>query len=304
MNHDMTQTEKEYIEPYKNKESLKPFLTCIDHTVSRETFSLLLDPETDLLITFPRPKQEDLPSYYESEEYISHTDSKRTLMDKVYQLIKNYSLKRKLKLINKLAGNKGRLLDIGCGTGDLLSVCEKDGWQISGTEPSKKARELAVQKIDSPECIKEDLTEFPDGDVGNFDIITMWHVLEHVPNLLEYIEKLKELLTQDGYLIVAVPNYKSYDATHYKEFWAAYDAPRHLWHFSEKSIRHIFGEHDFDLVKTLPLIFDSFYVSLLSEKYMTGKSNLISGFLTGLTSNIKARHTGEFSSKIYLLKKR
>jgi hypothetical protein len=103
---------------------------------------------------------------------------------------------------------------------------------------------------------------------------------------------------------VAVPNYKSYDATHYKEFWAAYDVPRHLWHFSEKSISHIFGEHDFDLVKTLPLIFDSFYVSLLSEKYMTGKSNLISGFLTGLTSNIKARHTGEFSSKIYLLKKR
>ena len=304
MNHDMTQAAKEYKEPYENKEALKPFLTCIDHTVSRETFSLLLDPETDLLITFPRPKEADLPSYYESEEYISHTDSKRTLMDKVYQLIKNYSLKRKLKLINKLIGGKGHLLDIGCGTGDLLSVCEKDGWQISGTEPNRKARELAVHKIDSPECIKEDLNEFSGGDEGNFNIISMWHVLEHVPNLLEYIEKLKELLTQDGYLIVAVPNFKSHDAVHYKEFWAAYDVPRHLWHFSEKSIRHIFGQHDFDVVKTLPLIFDSFYVSLLSEKYKTGKSNLISGFITGLTSNIKARHSGEFSSKIYLLKKR
>jgi len=300
----MTQTEKEYKEPYENKDALKSFLTCIDHTVSRETFSLLLDPETDLLITFPRPKEADLPSYYESEEYISHTDSKRTLMDKVYQLIKNYSLKRKLKLINKLNGTKGHLLDIGCGTGDLLSVCEKDGWKISGTEPSKKARELAVNKISSKERIKEGLNEFSDRDAGNFDIITMWHVLEHVPNLLEYIEKLKELLTQDGYLIVAVPNFKSYDAIHYKEFWAAYDVPRHLWHFSEKSIRHIFGQHDFDVVKTLPLIFDSFYVSLLSEKYKTGKSNLISGFITGLTSNIKARHSGEFSSKIYLLKKR
>ena len=300
----MIQDEKNYVEPYSDKEKLKPFLTCIDHTVSRETFSLLLDPETDLLITFPRPKEEDLPSYYESEEYISHTDSKRTLMDKVYQLIKNYSLRRKLKLINKLIGNKGHLLDVGCGTGDLLSVCEKDGWQISGTEPSKKARELAVNKITSKERIKENLSEFSDRDKSKFDIITMWHVLEHVPNLLEYIEKLKELLTQDGYLIVAVPNFKSYDAVHYKEFWAAYDVPRHLWHFSKKSIEHIFGQKNFEVVNTQPLIFDSFYVSLLSEKYKTGKSNLISGFKTGLISNIKARSTGEYSSRIYLLKKR
>ena len=298
----MTLTEKVYQEPYKNKENLQPFLTCIDHTVSRETFSLFRDPETDLLVTFPRPKELDLPSYYESEEYISHTDSQRTLMDKVYQLIKSYSLKRKLKLINKLHAGKGHILDIGCGTGDLLSVCEKDGWQISGTEPNKKARELAENKINSLESIKEDLNEFSGKRV--FDVISMWHVLEHVPNLLEYIEKLKDLLTVEGYLIIAVPNFKSYDADHYKEYWAAYDVPRHLWHFSEKAIRHIFGQQDFEVVRTMPLIFDSFYVSLLSEKYKTGKSNLFSAFKTGLVSNLKARRTKEYSSKIYILKKR
>ena len=303
MNIDMKQAEKGYKEPYDKKKNLEPYLTCIDYTVSRETFSLLLDPEKDLLVTFPRPNKADLPTYYESEEYISHTDSKRTLMDKVYQAVKTYSLKKKLKLINKLSGKKGQLLDIGCGTGDLLSVCERDGWQISGTEPSEKARELAINKITYKKGIKKDLSEFSDSDKGKFDVITMWHVLEHVPNLLEYIESLNELLSPNGYLIVAVPNFKSHDASHYKEFWAAYDVPRHLWHFSEKSIRHIFGKYDFKVIETLPLIFDSFYVSLLSEKYMTGKSNLISGFKTGLISNIKARRTNEYSSKIYVIKK-
>ena len=298
----MTLLEKGSKEPYKNIDSLQPFLTCVDHTVSRETFSLFLDPETDLLITLPRPEEKDLPAYYESEQYISHTDSKRTLMDKAYQLIKTYSLKRKLKLINNLQEGKGHILDIGCGTGDLLSVCEKDGWQISGTEPSVKARELAVRKINSSQSIKEGLNEF--SEKGVFNIISMWHVLEHVPNLLEYIEKLKELLTDDGYLVIAVPNFKSYDALHYKEFWAAYDVPRHLWHFSEKSIRYLFGQHNFEVVNTMPLIFDSFYVSLLSEKYKTGKPNLIPAIKTGLISNIKARRTKEFSSRIYILKKR
>mgnify|MGYP001814294641 CR=1 FL=1 len=304
MNIEMKQAETGYNEPYGAKENLKPFLTCIDHTVSRETFSLLLDTEKDLLVTFPRPDEADLPTYYESEEYISHTDSKRTLMDKVYQMVKIYSLKKKLKLINKLSGSKGHILDIGCGTGDLLAVCEKDGWRISGTEPSDKARELAINKITYKKDVKKDLNEFTDSSHGKFDVITMWHVLEHVPNLMEYIKSLKELLSPNGYLLVAVPNFKSHDASHYKEFWAAYDVPRHLWHFSEKSIRNIFGKYDFKVIETLPMIFDSFYVSLLSEKNMTGKSNLISAFKTGLISNIKAKQTNEYSSKIYIIKKR
>ncbi len=298
----MKQVENAAKEPYKSKELLQPFLSCVDHSVSRETFSLFLDPETDLLVTLPRPSAAELPSYYESESYISHTDSKRSLMDKAYQLIKGYSLKRKLKLINSLSNKKGKILDIGCGTGDLLSVCEKDGWDIFGVEPSQKAIALARSKVISSERIVSDLSSL---DTNNtYDVITMWHVLEHVPNLMEYIEALKSLLSKDGHLIVAVPNFKSHDALHYKEFWAAYDVPRHLWHFSERAIRHVFGQGGFEVVKTCPLIFDSFYVSLLSEKYKTGRSNILAGIKTGLISNIKARNTGQYSSLIYLIKKR
>ena len=246
MHVDMKQVEKKIKEPYGNKDLLEPFLNCVDHTVSRETFSLFLDPETDLLVTLPRPSDADLASYYESEDYISHTDSKRSLMDKVYQLIKSYSLKRKLKMINGLMNHKGKILDIGCGTGDLLSVCEKDGWDIYGVEPSKKAADLARSKVASSGSIVSDLNGLENN--VTFDVITMWHVLEHVPNLMEYIEVLKNLLSKDGHLIVAVPNFKSYDAVYYKEFWAAYDVPRHLWHFSEKAIRHIFGKSGFEVV--------------------------------------------------------
>jgi len=298
----MNDTIMKQSEPYVNEKDLIPFLSCIDHTVSRETFQLLLDKSTNLLVTSPRPPLDKLSAYYESEDYISHTDSKRSIMDKAYQVIKNYSIKKKVKMINGLSGSKGRILDIGCGTGDLLSACEKNGWEINGVEPSDKARALAAKKISSKELLVSNIDEVSNDSKDRYDVISMFHVLEHVPNLLEYVAKLKELLADDGSLIIAVPNYKSYDATYYKEFWAAYDVPRHLWHFSQDSIQHIFERINFKVEKVLPLIFDSFYVSLLSEKYKTGKSNLFSGCKTGLLSNMKAKKTGEYSSLIYIIK--
>lgn len=290
-------------EPFLREKELSPFIDCIDYTVSRETFRLLLDKTSGLLVTTPRPSLDNLSSYYESEDYISHTASSRSLMDKVYQMIKAYSINKKLKMINKLAGTKGTLLDIGCGTGDLLAACEKDGWKISGVEPSEKARILANEKIDSTNSIDESLEALVNKKPKKFEIITMFHVLEHVPNLSEYVDSLYQLLTEDGCLIIAVPNYKSYDAAYYKEFWAAYDVPRHLWHFSQESMQQIFESKGFRVVDTLPLIFDSFYVSLLSEKYKTGKSNLLGAFKTGLSSNIKAKRSGQYSSLIYIIKK-
>lgn len=290
------------LEPYSSKERLKPFLKCIDYTVSRETFELFMDPETELLVTFPRPSEKDLPAYYESDAYISHTDSTKSLMDKVYQMIKSYSMKRKLKLINSSSSQKGKILDVGCGTGDFLEVCQADEWKVTGIEPSLKATALAENKIAPKGRLFNDISEIKKEEYDSFDVITMWHVLEHVPNLLEYIDLLKKLLKKDGCLIIAVPNYKSYDAEFYKEFWAAYDVPRHLWHFSQKSIHRIFSAKNFEVVKTDPLIFDSFYVSLLSEKYKYGSSNMIRAFKTGLMSNLKARGTGNYSSLIYLIK--
>ncbi len=276
---------------YKN---LKPFLNCIDQTVSKESYEVMINKEYDMLITSPVP--DNLENYYLSDSYISHTDSKKTLFDKVYQLVKNYTLKSKLNLINSFNTDDKTILDIGAGTGDFLNVCKKNNWKISGIEPSLKAREIASKKSIT---LKEDITEIKE---DKFDVITLWHVLEHIPNLIEYISQLKKLLKNKGVLIIAVPNYKSYDAKYYKEFWAAYDVPRHLWHFSKSSIEKLFSSVNMKVEKILPMKFDSFYVSLLSEKYKTKKSRPIRAFYRGLKSNLKAKTTKEYSSLIYIIK--
>lgn len=273
------------------------FLTCKDHSVTKEAFKLMKDTELDMLITTPQPDADILYKYYESDDYISHTDSKRSAFEKVYQIIKQYSLNKKLRIINKFSGTKGSLLDVGAGTGDFLLYSKKGGWQTQGIEPNLKARKLAGEKgIDLVEDIKE---------ISNrkFDVITLWHVLEHVPDLENYIVKLKTMLKDNGTLIVAVPNYKSYDAKHYKEYWAAYDVPRHLWHFSVNSINFLFTKEKMKVVKILPMVFDSYYVSLLSEKYKTGKMNYVKAFFVGSLSNLKAMFSRNYSSLIYIIKK-
>lgn len=278
-----------------------PYLSCIDYTVSNKKFDLLYNVEYDMLETFPQPKAEDLDAYYQSSNYISHTDAKKSIIDKVYQIVKKYALNSKLNLINSFKTSEKKLLDIGCGTGDFLVTCKNNGWDVVGVEPNKNARNLTESKI----CNKPNSTIFTDiKDLESikFDVITLWHVLEHVPNLEDYILKLKSLLKPDGVLVVAVPNFKSYDALYYKQFWAAFDVPRHLWHFSKKAIQKIFLKEKMQVVKILPMKFDSFYVSLLSEKYKTSKSNFLKAFYIGLKSNLKALSSKEYSSLIYIIK--
>lgn len=276
----------------------QPYVTCEDYTVSNKKFDLLYNTEYRMLETYPKPEGKELASYYESSEYISHTDSKKTLTDKLYQTVKGIALKNKLKLLNSFQTEERKLLDVGCGTGDFLLTCENNGWNVVGVEPNKNARELAISKLNN-NAVVSDLQEISS---QQFDVITLWHVLEHVPDLNSYIYKLKSLLKPTGVLVIAVPNYKSYDAVYYKQFWAAFDVPRHLWHFSKKSIQLIFSEFDMKVVKMLPMKFDSFYVALLSEKYKTGKSNFIKAFFIGFLSNFKAMRSKEYSSLIYILK--
>ena len=282
--------------------NLVPFLVCKDHTVSRETFNLLIDKKSDFLITYPQPKEEDLGKYYESEDYISHTDASKSFTDKLYQIAKKYAISKKINLVNKVTSKKSsqiKLLDIGCGTGDFLDACNRRGFIVTGIEPNKNAKKLAIDKIHDL-IVKNALSDL-DANL-KYDVITMWHVLEHVPNLNQYVLKLKSLLQKDGVLIIAVPNFKSYDAKYYKEFWAAYDVPRHLWHFSKKAISDLFGSVDIKVKQILPMRLDSFYVSLLSEKYKNGKMNFIKSFLVGLRSNCYGMFTKEYSSQIYILK--
>lgn len=278
-----------------NLSNTKHFLNVKDYSVSQEIFELLYDEELDMLITHPQPSLEKLPSYYESVDYISHTDGNKSLFEKMYQFVKSIALKNKLKLINSQS-QKGRILDIGAGVGDFLSVCKNDGWQIIGIEPSDKAKAIAKNKGVS---FVDNLSEL---ESNSFDVITMWHVLEHVPDLENQIKELKRLIKPTGTVIIAVPNFKSFDASYYSNFWAAYDVPIHLWHFSKTAIQKLFAKEKLELVKVLPMKFDSFYVSLLSEKYKTGKMNFIKAFYIGLRSNWKGNKNSEYSSHIYVLK--
>lgn len=279
-------------------------IVCKDHTVTSEKFELIFDSSLELYYTYPQPSKQSLPLYYKSEFYISHTDANISLFDRVYQEVKKYTIGKKVALLESFETNTTNLLDVGCGTGDFLKVASERGWKISGVEPNRQARKLATNKLSHSDTIVSDLEKLLDTTKPKqYDVITLWHVLEHVPNYDIYIDKLKSLLKKNGHLFVAVPNYKSYDAQHYKEFWAAYDVPRHLWHFSQNAIKKIFIKHQMQISKTIPLYFDSYYVSLLSEKYKTGKSNIFKAFWVGFLSNWKARKSSEYSSLIYILKK-
>jgi len=274
----------------------KIHLRAKDSLVSNEEFEIIATKIEGLLKTSPTPSEDKIGNYYQSENYISHTDSTKTFIDKLYQIIKSYSLKRKNKLFKKYNPTAKTLLDIGSGTGDLIFYCNKY-FDCYGTEPNKNARELSLKKGNK---VVEKIKELP---VKKFDIISMWHVLEHVHDLEIQLKKIHEMLNENGIAIIAVPNYKSYDAEHYKEAWAAYDVPRHIWHFNKHSMKTILKENNLFVVKILPLIFDSFYVSMLSEKIKTGNTNFIKALRIGLESNVKAKSTGEYSSLIYIAKK-
>lgn len=275
----------------------KKYIEVLDHSVSKEQFELIEDLDLQLLKTSPFPELNILDKYYESEDYISHTDGARNWFEKIYQAVKKKTLTDKINWIKEFNTEKISILDIGCGTGDFLNEAKKQGWKIFGYEPNEKARTIAENKNIN---LIEDLNNYSD---EKFDVITMWHVLEHVPDLDNQINQIKKLLKPEGLLIIAVPNFKSFDAKYYKSNWAAFDVPRHLWHFSKKSIKLIFQNYGIKLIHIKPMYFDSFYVSLLSEKYATGKMNPVKAFFIGLVSNIKGISSKEYSSHVYFLKK-
>jgi|TARA_B110000908_G_scaffold56943_1_gene69317 2-polyprenyl-3-methyl-5-hydroxy-6-metoxy-1,4-benzoquinol methylase len=270
-----------------------PFLNCKDHLVSGETYEIMINDKLEMLVTSPIPPS--LDEYYDSKEYQSHNKATHTLLNTLYNGVKKSSFKRKESLFRKEKRTQ-TILDVGAGTGDFLLYCNSRGYAISGSEPNQNAREKAQEKGLK---LSKNLNSFAG---KKFDIITLWHVLEHVPNLYDCIDQLKSLLSENGQMFVAVPNFKSYDAAYYKEFWAAYDVPRHLWHFSQKTIHTLFDAVDLKVVKTYPMKYDSFYVSLLSEKNKKGTYNFMKAFLVGLRSNLKAIKTKEYSSLIYELK--
>jgi 2-polyprenyl-3-methyl-5-hydroxy-6-metoxy-1,4-benzoquinol methylase len=283
--------------PICSSTEFSPFLICKDYTVSRESFQIQECEDCGFLLTSPRPSLGTLGDYYKSNDYISHSDTQKGLINWVYHRVRKIALKNKLKLVQKYTQAKGSLLDNGCGTGAFLSTCLQAGWQADGIEPDADARDIAEKA--TQKSIFSTLDEVKN---KKYDAITMWHVLEHIPDLNETIEKLKNLLTEKGVLIVAVPNPESDDALYFKEHWAAYDVPRHLWHFKKKDIERLFKKHSCNMKAICPMPFDAYYISLLSTRYKTGKTQYIKALWRGFISNNKAGSTNT-SSLIYVIEK-
>jgi len=285
--------------PVCKNQSFSPFITCEDHTVSHEKFNIVSCEKCEFKFTNPIPDISNLGSYYKSEDYISHSNTKRGLVSKLYHFVRSYTLKKKLRLLSSHV-SRGTVLDYGCGTGMFLDVCETAGWRSLGIEPDAGARKIAKDMKLKVYPGKTELNN--DHKDEKFDAITLWHVLEHVTDLEETLNFFKVKLNRDGVLIIAVPNYTSYDAKHYQEFWAAYDVPRHLYHFEIETITLLLSNFGFKLEATFPMKFDSFYVSMLSEKYKNGSVKYLSAFLNGLKSNLKAKSPSNYSSVIYAFK--
>lgn len=275
-------------------------LVIKDHTVSQEQFAIWHCDACTLRFTQDVPSGEFIGRYYQSENYISHTNTSKGLVNRLYHIVRNYTLSGKKKLVQAATRrNTGTLLDVGAGVGAFAGYMRQQGWQVTGLEPDAETRRRALEQNRIALQETGDLFKLPQ---GHFDAITMWHVLEHVHQLHEYLDQLKLLLKPGGILFVAVPNYTSQDAAYYQQHWAAYDVPRHLYHFSPASMRELLRQHGLTLKAIKPMWFDSFYVSLLSEKYKTGQSSLLKGFIHGLESNRKAlRNKERCSSLIYVI---
>jgi 2-polyprenyl-3-methyl-5-hydroxy-6-metoxy-1,4-benzoquinol methylase len=288
--------------PVCEKGNFNSFLTCTDYTVSKEEFNLVSCISCGFVFTNPRPTMETSGFYYKSEDYISHTNSNAGIMNKVYKAVRNKAIQGKLDLIDKYGPLPKSLLDYGCGTGEFLAAAKHSGWVAAGLEIDQDARNLAKENhnlnVDSP----DKLATLPNGQFG---AITMWHVLEHVHNLKETIGHLRRILSSAGVLIIAVPNHQSNDARHYGRYWAAYDVPRHIYHFSKDSMTKLMTEAGFELKETRSLFFDPFYIALLSEKYKNGWSNPISAALVGMNTTRKGKtKVEENSSLVYVFGKK
>ena len=275
------------------------YLRCSDHLLSRDVFDLCKCSDCGFVFTGEYPDEQSIGRYYRSDDYISHDDEAKGFLNRIYQIARHVMLRRKVRMVEKATGiTKGRILDIGCGTGHFAAAMEQNGWYVTGIEPNIKARNFASGQFGLDVISPEQVPGLPS---GSFDCITMWHVLEHFHDPFGYAAEIKRLLKPGGLCLCALPNSNSFDAVHYKEYWAAYDVPRHLYHFSPASMQKLLSLHQMAAKEILPMWFDSYYVSMLSEKYKGG--NIISAFLQGANSNIRAAGNRQrCSSLIYVIK--
>ena len=286
--------------PWCGSDKSQIHLWLKDEFLTHEDFQIYECKSCGLLYTEPRPDKNEIGKYYQSETYYSHKENKKGFIPKIYETVKRVNLKRKYKLATKEMP-QGKVLDIGCGVGDFLQIMETQGWDTMGIEPSEEAKAIATKRLNNKVLNPEEIDQLKD---QSFDLITMWHVLEHVDNLKEEIQHIERLLKSKGRLVLALPNFKSYDAQFYNTQWAAYDVPRHLNHFCKESIVKIFRNSELKLIDTDKLKWDAYYISYMSEMYKRHSMPLLRGAYRGWVSNRKAKKSQEWSSRVYIFEKK
>ena len=300
----MLETHKKFSAcPICNKEDIASLLHTKDYSLTTEDFQIIQCANCTLEYTDPAPSKEAIAPYYNFPSYISHTDTKEGLVNQIYHKVRNHTLTQKTNWVQSLfTGHKGQLLEVGAGTGAFAHSMLNKGWKVTALEPDAASRQKALENYNINLLPIEELFQL---EPAKYEVITLWHVLEHVHDFNTYMKTFHSLLKPNGRLIIAVPNYTSYDAGFYKNFWAAYDVPRHLYHFSPLSMHYLAKKHKMSIVQKLPMWFDSYYVSLLSEKYkQSGMIGMMRAFFVGCISNLIAlRNADRGSSIIYEIKK-
>ena len=289
--------------PLCGGQQLEFALTCTDHYASGEQFEVIRCVHCGFLMTQGVPVEAEIGKYYETPDYISHSDTQKGVMNRVYHWVRKYMLSRKAALVERVSGlSEGCLLDYGTGTGYFANAMVHKGWKVKAIEKSPQARAFAQRQFGlevEPEHVLKDYQS------DSLDVVTLWHVMEHLEHLNEMWETLHRILNEKGVLIVAVPNPESYDARKYKEWWAAYDVPRHLWHFSPSVMRQWGENYGFVCEQEYPMPFDAFYVSMLTEKYKGNKLSFLKGLWVGLLAWFSSWSKKENSSSlIYVFRKK
>lgn len=286
--------------PVCKAETIYSAFSAKDFTVTKEDFQIWKCDACTAMFTQDIPGPEGIGKYYQSENYISHSDTQKGFINQMYHRIRKRTIIKKMQLVKRQTVlDKGSVLDVGCGTGAFLNTMQQSGWKITGLEPDDAARKTALALYNINPLPSQKIFELPE---STFNAVSMWHVLEHVHQLHEYVEQLKKIITKAGKIFIAVPNYTSFDAAAYKAYWAAYDVPRHLYHFSPKSMSVLMEMHGLKVEKMKPMWFDSFYVSMLSEQYKNG--NIVKAFFIGLISNFKTMFDKtKCSSVIYIIRR-
>jgi len=285
--------------PVCGSKSISQYLTTHDYFLTQETFSLCKCSSCGFVFTNPRPEIDKLGVYYDSEKYLSHHAKSMSPLAVAYGILRKVNIRYKYNLISKFV-TRGSLLDIGCGTGELLHYFNNNAWKTMGIEPNESARNFGKTAYKLEVVDEVELNNLPE---KNFDVVSMWHVLEHVPLLNQRLNEAKRLLSDNGILVIALPNIASWDAQYYGRYWAALDVPRHLYHFTPQSFKTLAKYHGLNIIHKFPMKMDAFYVSLLSERYRNSGFTFLKAFGNGIKSNKRAKRTGDYSSIIYFLKK-